>query len=566
MNPLMESKIERWFLFAWLLLTVWILACAFLIQGEYGDGYQTIVNARYFFGDNTFYYAQRGPLAAIALWPVEILVHVLALDPLDVRPYHLFSGVLHSAYLLGCWRLLQRAPGNAAARLLAFGSAILSVIFYAYAPYLSHDLLPGLMFLVLIFLCHRWLERQSATDAIYLVLLGAAVTLIKQTYAIFWVALIAYAVFATLFKWDHGRVTLRKLLILTLLATISAMISWLSYAVFIADMLRHLPFFTGPIHLMAAILTQYGENSSELFATDLYLRNLPNYGVAAMLLILPGLVLAVRGTDARMRLIAVCWLLTAIIMQFVGFREARYLGFLAPLTAMLMVPVVQMLFARNFATVGLVAIVLFDQMRGMAVGAAQITSTASINVMRFMNAPEGSGKMVVSRVLSFVHSSASPLPRDRYHGIYHLTPENLRSLYEGRVDVENISDPQDLGLVGIEPGDRVFYSLNTMVRRPPWNDDNTPANIGDFLMASGNAASMVLQLQNGRYEREGDDGSYVVFIPAAEVGQQMPAVTKGSVSLETASTLYGDIQGRDRLQVTGVVVDAICLADSCDYR
>ena len=48
-------KAERWFLLAWLLVSVWIFACALLVQGEYGDGYQTIVNGRFFFGDAANY-------------------------------------------------------------------------------------------------------------------------------------------------------------------------------------------------------------------------------------------------------------------------------------------------------------------------------------------------------------------------------------------------------------------------------------------------------------------------------------------------------------------------------
>lgn len=322
----------------------------------------------------------------------------------------------------------------------------------------------------------------------------------------------------------------------------------------------------GPIRIANAISSQYGENLSSLFASDLYVRNLPNYGIAAMLLILPGLVLAFRGSDSRLRLIATCWLLTAIVMQLISFREARYLAFLAPLSAMLIVPVVQVALRRNVTAIAIVALVVLDQYRGMAVAAGEITSTASVNVMRFINAPVGNGKVISSRLLSFVYSSASPLIRDRYHGIYHLTPELFERLYEGRLDVEFLADPRDPGLAGIAPGDRIFYSNNSMVRQPPWNEKNTPRDIGDFVMISGTAASMVLVLRNDRYEREDDDGRYVLFLPAAAVGQQMPSLTNGPLALGTAATLFGDIEEHDRLSVTGVIVDALCRGDSCSYR
>ena len=505
-------------------------------------------------------------MAAAALWPVEVLVNAFALDPLDVRPYHLFSGALHSAYLLGCWFLLKRAPGSNIARLLGFGAAILTVIFYAYAPYLSHDLLPGLLFLVMIFLCNRWIERPNSIDAIYLVLLGAAVTLIKQTYAIFWVALIVYALISTLLKWDGGRVTIRKLAILTAQATLSAIISWFCYGLFVSGALPDAPFLTLPIILMTSVVEQYGDEMPAMFSVDLYLRNLHNYGIAAMLLVLPGIVLAFRGSDTRMRLIAVCWLVAAIIMQFVSFREARYLGFLAPLTAMLIVPVVPVLLTRKFATIALVAVVLLDQYRGLAVGAAQITSTASVNVMRFINAPEGDGRVISSNVLSFVYHGDSPLARDRYHGIYHLTPKLLFGLYEGRVRMGILDGPGDLGLAGVNAGDRVFYANTSIVRHPPWGQSNTPEDVGIFFMIGGHAETIDLVLRNGRYERENINGEYVMYVPAAEVGQKSPVVTNGSLAPDVVSAQFGGTTGRDRIQVTGIIVDALCQGASCDYH
>ena len=95
--------------------------------------------------------------------------------------------------VLAATATVRRAPGSGTAKLLAFVAAILSVVFYAYAPFLSHDLLPGLLFLLFIFFAHRWLEQRHVADAVYLVLLGAAVTLIKQTYVIVWLSVMLYA-------------------------------------------------------------------------------------------------------------------------------------------------------------------------------------------------------------------------------------------------------------------------------------------------------------------------------------------------------------------------------------
>jgi hypothetical protein len=561
-----EQQTERWFLLAWLLLTAWIAACALLIGGEYGDGYQTIVNARYFFADSPGYFVQRGPLAAVALGPVEFVVQALGLNPLDVRPYHFLSAAVHSAYLFGCWVMLRKAPGPASARLLAFATAILTVVFYAYAPYLSHDLLPGLLFLLMIFSAHRWLERQQLRDAVLLVALGAAVTLIKQTYAIFWVTIVAFGLLSCLLRWDGARVTLRNWLTLTSLAAASAVVSWLGYAWFIAGELPDESFLMRPVRLAAAISAQYREDLSGIFPAGIYLRNLHNYGVTAMLLVLPGVVMAFRGKDARMRMIAFCWLGGAVTLQLIGFREVRYLAFLAPLTAMLVVPVGAWLLRHKAAAIVLVGLVLFDQVRGLSTAAEQITTAPRSDVSRFITAPQGEGAVFASNILSFVYDATSPLRRDRYHGLYHLTPFLLHRLYEGEISVAIIGDMRELGMLGIAPGDRVYYANYQIVRRPPWQKDNSPVDIEPFIQVAGDATTIQLRLNGGQFERVDNDGSYVMLIPSAEVGQQMPVINQGVIGLDQATTLFGDIGNRESLEVTGVIVQALCQADACSYR
>jgi hypothetical protein len=562
---IITNKAERWFLLIWLLVTAWMFLCAFMVQGEYGDGYQTIVNARYLFGESPNYFVQRGPLAAIALWPVELVVQSMALDPIDVRPYHFLSGALHSAYLFICWLLLRRAPGSVVAKLIAFCAAFLSVIFYAYAPFLSHDLLPGLLFLLLIFLCHRWLELRNTRDVIYLVLLGAAVTLVKQTYAIFWISIIFYASLAWILKWDSARITFRRLSELGAIALGSALISWFGYAWFIGGELPDDSIFTRPLSLITAISAQYGNDMAGMFATDLYLRNLSNYGIAALLLVLPGLVLAFRCSDGRMRQIAICWLVSVCIMQFIGFREARYLAFLAPLTAMLIVPVIQHLLKRQLAIAVVFLLIVFDQSRGLRTAIAPLASASKVDVARFVNSPDSDGPIVASQVLSFAYAATSPLARDRYHGIYHLTPELLSGLYQGRIAVGNISDPRELGRSQIAPGYRVYFSNDTLLRHPPWSDENAPAGLANFLLVAGDAVNLELVRDGQAYQRVENDGSYVMYMPAEGIDEQMPVITANELSITAANNLYGG-SVEDRIHVLAVVITALCQADSCSYR
>jgi len=330
----------RIFWVLWIVVTAWLLACAFLVNGEYGDGYMTIANSRYFFGDNPSYYLHRGPLAAIMLWPVETLVELFDVGPFEVTPYHLYSAVLHSVYLLGCWWALRSMEASPMARILAFATAVTTVVFYCFSPYLSHDILPGLLFLLMIYIANRWLSEGSRVDALLLVIIGAAVVLIKQTYALFWVVIVVYGAIAMLFRWDDGRVDWRKLGGLLSLATLSAGLAWVSYAWFSAEQWAQVPWYIRPWEMAVAVSEQFGRNADMVFPADLYVRNLHNLGVLAMLLVIPGVILALRGRDARLRMIAICWLMSAIAIQFVTFKEVRYVLFLAPLTAVLIVPVI----------------------------------------------------------------------------------------------------------------------------------------------------------------------------------------------------------------------------------
>ena len=423
------------------------------------------------------------------------------------------------------------------------------------------------MFLVMIFIAHRWLERPSLTDSIYLVLLGAGAALIKQTYAVFWVAVVIYALASLVLKADGGRVTFRKWLILGSLAACSAVITWLGYAWFIAPQLPpDMPVLWGPIQVAIGISGMYKEALSDIFPASLYVRNLPNYGIAAVLMVIPGLVLAFRGSDARMRMIATCWVLAVTVIQVTGFREIPNLAFLAPLTAMLIVPVAQkILDQRNVVALALVGLVLFDQARGLSVAAEQITTAPSSNVTRFINAPEDTGNIYASKVLSFIFDPTSPLQGDRYHGIYHLTPILLASLHEGRIPVGIVNDQTELGMVGMQPGDRVYIANFDVVRRPPWQPDNVPVLLEQYVLVAGNAATVEVQASDDGFEVVDNDGRYLMFLPMPDVGEEEPFISAGTLTAETASRLYGELAEEQLLEVPVVIVKALCQAGACSY-
>ena len=228
-------------------------------------------------------------------------------------------------------------------------------------------------------------------------------------------------------------------------------------------------------------------------------------------------------------------------MQLIDYREVRYLAFLAPLTMVLIAPVVQLVLRQRALAGLLIAIILIDQYRGMTVAANQIGSTARIDVTRFIDSATGDGKTVSSGVLSFVYMADSPLKRDPYHGIYHLTAELLLNLHEGQLEIDQLDDPRELGGAGIEPGDRVYYSNNTMIRKSPWQANNVPTDLSNLLLVSGDAASIQLVRQDTGFVIESDEGGYVMFVPGPDAAQQMPLIAESMLSQEQVQSLYGHV-------------------------
>ena len=565
-TPVIDVPSERIFWVLWAVVTIWLLACAFLVSGEYGDGYQTIANARYLFGDSPSYYLHRGPLAAVILWPVEILADAFGAGAFEVTPYHVYSAVLHSVYLLGCWWALRHAGASPLARIIAFAAAVMTVVFYSFAPYLSHDILPGLLFLLMIYIANRWLSEGSRTDALLLVLIGAAVVLIKQTYALFWVFIVVYSAIALLLRWDDGRVDWRKFGLLLGLAAASAGLTWVAYAWFAAGEWPFVPWYLRPWELALAVWETFGERAELVFPADLYLRNLHNVGLLAMLLVIPGLIMALRGTNARLRMIAICWLLSAIAIQLVTFKEVRYVLFLAPLTAVLIVPVIEWAIKQRTLLIAVVLVLAVDQVRGLSTAASQLTATGTIDPVRFLASAGTDGRIVASKTIAFVYDARSPLQRDSYHGIYHIGARLIAELAEGEAEVVEVADTRDLGSANLQAGDRV-YLANVEIRRfKPYTRDNTPAQLPDYIAIAGRATPFTLRRQGDFFVVDGYEESYVMLVPQPEAGRVAPLLVVSGLEVNQLEGIYGSLQGTDTLEVTGIIVDAMCQADRCQYR
>lgn len=85
-----------------------------------------------------------------------------------------------------------------------------------------------------------------------------------------------------------------------------------------------------------------------------------------------------------------------------------------------------------------------------------------------------------------------------------------------------------------------------------------------LIMCSGDATVINLERGDNQFLIQGHDGKYVMFVPRAESGKQMPLIAAGELTIAQIESVYGDIAS-DNLQVLGIVVDTLCQADRCRY-
>jgi hypothetical protein len=57
-----------------------------------------------------------------------------------------------------------------------------------------------------------------------------------------------------------------------------------------------------------------------------------------------------------------------------------------------------------------------------------------------------------------------------------------------------------------------------------------------------------------------------MLVPDPEAGPVTPLISTSIFEGNQLEALYGSVQDRDSLEVTGIILDAVCRADSCQYR
>jgi len=485
----------------------WLVVAAALVDIEYYDGFSAICNARYFLGRSSFYLAERGPLMAWVLMPAEMVKDWLGLHPLEVRPHHATMAVLHVGYLLAVYGALVRQLGQRWSTVIAFATAITSYMFSSYAPFISHDLLPGALVLWMLIWSEDVAQAPRLRPWLLLVAAGTLAPLVKQTFGVFWIAVLAAHALPTLVRADSRyRTPPRALGWLASGAVASGLLTWLIYGIVLADWAPQIPLWLRPYRNLQFLADVY-EGTDIRMPLWIYVRNVWAYGRLTTLLLIPGLALSLGGSP-RQRRLALAWITGVVFLHALPLREVRYMAFLAPLSAVVISPALQMV-GRRRAGVVVVAVLLFFDVSGAAREASKVaTAFYRHSELRAFLEPLSDGPRLRRPLfrnipmLSFVSPDPSPLAADRYHHIFHMGIGHIGVLYGyAAEDVRLLRPHEAAAVMATTPeGSVLLFSTGILAHGPTWMPAPVPGR-ASFLQGLATAQTITLRARHdGVYE------------------------------------------------------------------
>ena len=507
--------IVGWILIA--LIAAWLIVAALIVEIDYYDGFDAIANARYFLGESPSYIANRCPVVSIILIPAELI----ASHPLELRPQHLTSATIHIAFLVSTWMLLIRHFGRSWPVTIAWTATIPTFIFFSYSPFISHDIFPGALFLWMLVLADKFTERQRWDTWICMVVLGAMAALTKHYFGVFWLAVLISRLIA--------RTPIKTLLLLFAGAAISGVITWIGLGLSIAWGESIEQILTRPWQQLEKIVSMYDANV--ILPRWLYVRNCWAYGILACLLIVPGLIMSLRAT-ALQRSIASAWIFAMLLMHMIQLVEVRYIAYLAPLSAFLIVPVLQSIARKPLLWILVVAILCVDGFISVCEATRITTPFYTRSQLRhFLEPIESDGDsnaplLMNNTMLSFYDRDPSPLAADRFHRLFHFANLHVQFVY-GRRQVIQI-DPADDPTLATKytDGTPALFNNGTLSNPPTWRHQKRwPAKFNDF-----NQAAALVETRTIHKTSEGDfqfDSGQQVEIRRIEQGGQTGVVFGG---------------------------------------
>ena len=487
------------------LVAAWLLAAAALVDIEYYDGLSAICNARYFLGLSPLYLFDRGPLMAWLQMPAESLKVWLALHPLQVRPHHATMAVLHVGYLVVVYGALVRHFGQGWSTLMAFATAVTSFIFSSYAPFISHDILPGALFLWMLI----WSEDIAASPRIgrwwlLLVAAGTVAALVKQTFGVFWIAVLLAHVVSTVWlrPGRRDRTGSRAVWWLAGGAVTSGVLAWAIYGIVLASWAPDTAVWLRPYHNLQYLAHVY-DGTDVTFPLWIYVKNWWAYGRLTTLLLIPGLALSLGGSPLQRRA-ALAWITAVVFVHAMPLREVRYMAFVAPLSAFVIVPAIRMFATSRPGSLLIAALLLLD-LSSAVLEAGKVATpfyrdSALKTLLEPLTSPASSRRPLfhTTSMLSFVAPGQSPLAADRYHHIFHVGAHQIGILYGYRPDeVRWLLPPQASAVMSTTPeGSPLLFSNVILAHGPTWVPA-PPIGGTSFVQGLATAQTVVLSRRQG---------------------------------------------------------------------
>jgi len=487
------------------LIIIWLFWSASILGIETGDGYLTLATSQHFLGLNETYGFQRGPFLAFYLIPAEWIANSIGLHPLDLRPHHIMTAFLHSIYICFIWLILTRFYDKFDKFVaIAFLATIPSFIFFSYAIFISPDIFPGLILIAMILLAAKADKQSSIYIWSSLVILGFIATLFKQTYAIFWITILVSCLFFYSRKTNFFLFTA---------ASFSALLSWLTYAWFLQDAISpDIQWWIKPAYQIIIVANQFSSYSSEalnkIFLPSLYIQNLYNYGLLTSILILPSIAYVLffdKSNNKTLKIISINWILIFLFLQFITYKEVRYLIPLAPLSAFILVPFLRFSEHSKFRVLflSLITILLiFDISKGVSESLRvkhNFYQTMTSEYLQPINTffenrnTQNKNKIIMINELGFTPNIYSPLKFDRFHRTFHLSKSVLPLLYGFDNDVFFSYGANDaISHEAFSAGDLILFSNEQVIREPPWDPLNRVSFHKNFTQIIGIAEKLTL--------------------------------------------------------------------------
>lgn len=426
-----EQKLYKFLTFAVLGIPIlWLIIAACIVEIDYYDSYDVILNTCYFFGEFPYYLAHKAPMLSVIMIPARGISKMLHLNSLDLTVYHALMATLHILYLLGVFYLLTKHFGRKIPVIIAFTASILSFVFFSYGLFMNIDIFPGFLFLLMIFLAHSFMEKPNLKYWLVLVAIGAIAALLKQTFGLSWFAvLIAYS-FPLLISKNWSGKDWRSISLLVLGSASSFLIYWIFMGIILQNSsTSNGNFFSAPFNQLISFSKEY-KDSPVIYPLWIYIRNLPCYGFLTTFLIIPGVIMNFRSKNQLEKAVAISWVVIFICMHLIVRREVRYIAFMAPLSAFLLIAPIKFLVKQPkylYLILGVLAIdFIIVGKEALRIRNPFYRHSQLKKFLEPIVTQTTGKKCVINEYLCFIPPYPSPFVGDHYHRKFHFSPYHIK--------------------------------------------------------------------------------------------------------------------------------------------